>query len=56
MKEGEIKQMGCPNCFKHLAGVVSEDKTMRLRCDRCGLRLCLKQIGPKTYIIKMTLQ
>ncbi len=53
-KSGKIKEIGCPNCFKHLMGITDSEGGLKIVCNRCGVRLYSKQITPKTYIVKVT--
>ncbi len=47
-------QICCPNCTRHLCGILETNGSMKIICNRCGARIYSKQMGVRAYYIKIT--
>lgn len=49
-----LGQLCCPNCTRHLCGILDKSGGLKIICNRCGARIYSKPIGIRTYLIKIT--
>ena len=49
----KVIMMYCPNCGKLVQGYQKEDKTTKMECHHCGVKLLSKQKGRRHHTIDM---